>query len=327
MVIRNFVLFFILLLVGCSAPPTLPSPKINSTPFNTPSASTATLPRSTQTPEPSATVKPLVPHFSHIAVIVFENKEFSTVVGSRRMPNFNRLAEEYTLLTEHYAIRHPSLPNYLALIGGDTFGIDHTCVDCFINKINLPDLIEEAGYTWKTYQEHMPAPCYKQDTLRYYQKHNPFIYFDDIRLDQARCDRSVVPLDELDKDLASGNLPNFIFITPDICNDAHDCGIEVADAWLQPMVDKLLASPAFHQDGLIILTWDEGQGNHSCCGLSTGGGRVATVLISPLVKNGFQDDTPYTHYSLLRTISEAWGLPLLGHATDPQTNLITAPWK
>jgi phospholipase C len=278
-------------------------------------------------PTLSPTEKPPVPRFSHIAVIVFENKEFSTVIGSRKMPNFNRLAEEFTLLTQHYAIRHPSLPNYIAMISGDTFGIDRTCVDCFIDAPSLPDLIESAGLTWKTYQEHMPAPCHKQDTLRYFQKHNPFIYFDNIRLDQERCDQSVVPLEELDADLADGTLPNFIFITPDICNDAHDCGLDVADTWLQGWVDKLQANPEFASDGLIVLTWDEGQGDHSCCGLTTGGGRIATVLISPLAKNGFKDDTPYTHYSLLRTISEAWGLPLLGHAGDEETNLITAPWK
>ena len=281
----------------------------------------------TTTPAPSPTVKPPVPHFSHVAVIVFENKEFSTVIGSRKMPNFNRLAEKYSLLTQHYAIRHPSLPNYIAMIGGDTFGIDHTCVDCFIDAPSLPDLIEFAGLTWKTYQEHMPAPCHKQDTLRYFQKHNPFIYFDNIRLDQERCDRSVVPLEELDADLANSALPNFIFITPDICNDAHDCGLEVADAWLHDWVNKLQANPEFAEDGLIILTWDEGQGDHTCCELTTGGGRIATILISPLAKNGFKDDTPYTHYSLLRTISEAWGLPLLAHAGDEETNLITAPWK
>jgi len=79
---------------------------------------------------------------------------------------------------------------------------------------------------------------------------------------------------------------------------------------------------------LIILTWDEGQGNHSCCGLpAEAGGRVATVLISPLVKNGFQDDTPYTHYSLLKTIEAAWGLPYLGRAADENNAVITAPWK
>jgi hypothetical protein len=315
-----------ILMAGC-----VPAIAASPTPPETPSVQSVSTLTSRPTPTPSpfqtATPKPLVPRFSHIAVIVFENKEFSTVIGSRKMPNFNRLAKDYTLLSQHYAIRHPSLPNYIAMIGGDTFGIDHTCVDCFINASNLPDLIEAAGLTWKTYQEHMPAPCYKQDTLRYFQKHNPFIYFDNIRLDQARCEKSVMPLSELEKDLEYGDLPNFIFITPDICNDAHDCGLEVADAWLQPWVDKLMANPDFARDGLIVLTWDEGQGDHSCCGLTTGGGRIATVLISPLVRNGFEDATPYTHYSLLRMISESWGLSLLGHAADPETNLITAPWK
>ena len=76
-----------------------------------------------------------------------------------------------------------------------------------------------------------------------------------------------------------------------------------------------------------MLPWDEDQGDHSCCSLPTGGGRIATELISPLARNRIRDDTPYTHYSLLRTFSEAWGLPLLGHAADAETNLITAPWK
>ncbi len=317
---------FVILITGCVlSSAAIPTPPVLPTIHPTPTLYSK--PASTLSPAPIATLKPAVPRFSHIAVIVFENKEFSTVIGNKKMPNFNRLARQYTLLTQHYAIRHPSLPNYIAMIGGDTFGIDHTCVDCYINATSLPDLIEAAGLTWKTYQEHMPAPCFKQDTLRYFQKHNPFIYFDNIRLDQARCDSSVVPLTELEKDLENGELPNFIFITPDICNDAHDCGLEVADAWLQPWVDKLMAYPDFTRDGLIVLTWDEGQGDHSCCGLQTGGGRIATVLISPLVRNGFEDDTSYTHYSLLRMISESWSLPLLGHAADAETNLITAPWK
>ena len=323
--IFQFILLAVLLSACAVSQPVSPT----ITPAEMVSTEVLVLPSEELTTKPvsSPTEKPPVPRFSHIAVIVFENKEFSTVIGSRKMPNFNRLAEEFTLLTQHYAIRHPSLPNYIAMIGGDTFGIDHTCVDCFIDAPSLPDLIESAGLTWKTYQEHMPAPCHKQDTLRYFQKHNPFIYFDNIRLDQERCDQSVVPLEELDADLANSTLPNFIFITPDICNDAHDCGLEVADTWLQGWVDKLQANPEFAADGLIVLTWDEGQGDHSCCGLATGGGRIATVLISPLAKNGFKDDTPYTHYSLLKTISEAWGLPLLGHAGDEETNLVTAPWK
>jgi hypothetical protein len=94
-------------------------------------------------------------------------------------------------------------------------------------------------------------------------------------------------------------------------------------------MDKLY--PALEATGepyLIILTWDEGQGDHSCCGLpALAGGRVATVFISPQVRENFQDKSPYSHYSILKTISEAWGLPYLGHATDAETPLITAPWK
>jgi acid phosphatase len=251
------------------------------------------------------------------------------VIGSGKMGYFNLLANTYTLLTAHYATTHPSLPNYISLIGGDTFGITNNCEDCFINAPSLPDLIEQSGRTWKTYQDDMPAPCFVGSTLRYVQKHNPFIYFDPIRLDAARCARSIVPLTQLDGDIALNDLPNFIFITPDICYSGHDCDLDLADGWLKEQMDKLY--PALESSGepfLIILTWDEGQGDHSCCGLpELAGGRVATVFISPQVKENFQDDTPYSHYSILKTIAEAWSLPQLGHAADAETPLITAPWK
>ena len=305
--------------------PTTPQPF----PTFTPAIVTKEPPTSTPTLEPTLTPVPLVPNFSHIVIIIFENKEFGTVIGNSKMPYFNLLASTYTLLTQHYATTHPSLPNYLSLIGGDTFGITSDCEDCFVNAPSLPDLIEKSGRTWKTYQDDMPDPCFVGSTLRYAQKHNPFIYFDPIRLDKERCARSVVPLTQMDTDIAANALPNFIFITPDICYSAHDCSIDLADGWLKQQMDKLY--PALESSGepfLIILTWDEGQGNHSCCGLpELAGGRIATVLISPQVKPNFQDATPYSHYSILKTISEAWGLPKLGHAADVETPLITAPWK
>ena len=183
------------------------------------------------------------------------------MIGNGKMAYFNLLASTYTLLTEHYATTHPSLPNYISLIGGDTFGITSNCEDCFINAPSLPDLIEQSGRTWKTYQDDMPEPCFVGSTLRYVQKHNPFIYFDPIRLDAERCARSIVPLTQLDADIALNDLPNFIFITPDICYSAHDCALELADGWLKEQMDKLY--PALESSGepfLIILTWDEGQG-------------------------------------------------------------------
>lgn len=260
---------------------------------------------------------------------MFENKEFGSVIGNPLMPNYNRFAREYTLLTQYYAVTHPSLPNYIASIGGDTFGIASNCRDCFINAPSLPDLIEASGRTWKTYQEDMPSPCFLGDKRDYVQKHNPFVYFDPIRLDSARCERSVVPLTALQTDLETDSLPNFFFITPNLCNSAHDCSLDVTDAWLTNILAELI--PALDKEGsnyLLVLTWDEGQGDHSCCGLPLeAGGRIAVVLHSPLVKTGFEDPTPYTHYSLLKTISEAWGLPYLGHAAEDSHVLITAPWK
>jgi hypothetical protein len=276
----------------------------------------------------SPTPTPLVPPFPHIFVFILENKEFGTVIGQGRgMPNYNLWASEYTLLTEFYAIRHPSLPNYLALIGGDTFGVDTNCNGCYQDALTLPDLIEASGRSWKGYFEDMPEPCFAGDTHLYVQKHNPFMYFDSIRLDAARCQRSVVPLTQLNADLAANDLPDFALIVPNLCNDAHDCGVDVADTWLDHWVLPLMRTPAYAEGGLIVLTWDEGQGEHTCCGLTTGGGRIATILISPWVKRGFEDDTPYTHYSLLKTIAEAWGLPYLGHAADESNLLIVKPWE
>jgi len=273
--------------------------------------------------------KPPVPNFDHVVWIVFENKEFGSVIGNSQMPVFNKLAKDYTLLTQFYAVTHPSLPNYLAMIGGDTFGIQSNCNECFIDEPSLPDLIEASRRTWKTYQEDMPEPCFIGDTSDYAQKHNPFVYFDPIRLDTTRCEQNVVPLTALQTDILMGTLPNFMFITPNLCNSAHDCSLDVTDTWLANLLDQLV--PALDAQGanyLVVLTWDEGQGNHSCCGLpAEAGGRIAVVLLSPLVKNNFEDATPYTHYSLLKTMSSAWELPYLGHAAEDNNVLITAPWK
>jgi len=317
-----------LLLLSACAPFATPVPPTPSAAPTLPPVPTP-LPMDTSTPMPTPTQIPLVPNFEHVVIVIFENKEFGTVIGSQNMPYFNILAQTNTLLTQYYAVTHPSLPNYIALVSGDTQGITSDCEDCFVAAASLPDLIEQSGRTWKTYQQSMPSPCYVGSTLHYVQKHNPFIYFDPVRLDEARCTQSVVPLEQLDADLASGSLPNFAFITPNICYSAHDCALELSDAWLKTLLGRLIpALDATQEPYLVVLTWDEGQGSHSCCGLpSEAGGRIATILISPQAKPNFQDDTPYSHYSLLKTISAAWGLPYLGHAADDATTLITRPWR
>jgi len=315
--------FFIPLLVFGLLQACVSTPEVASTPVPAPTQT------ATEIPVPTATPEPLVPNFEHIVIIMFENKEFGTVIGNPLMSNYNKLAREYTLLTQYYAVRHPSLPNYIAIIGGDTFDITKNCHDCFVSASSLPDLIESSGRTWKTYQEDMPEPCFLGDKYPYVQKHNPFIYFDPIRLDALRCRRSVVPLTRLQTDIEFGLLPNYIFITPNLCNSSHDCPLDDSDEWLTELLGRLIpALDSTSKPYLLVMMFEEGQGDHSCCGLPLeAGGRVPVVLYSPLVKNGFEDSTPYTHYSLLKTISTAWGLQLLGHAADDNHVLITAPWK
>jgi hypothetical protein len=276
------------------------------------------------------TAKGNVPEFEYIVLVVFENKSFDSVIGNPDMPTFNRLADEYSLLTTYYGARNPSLPNYLALIGGDTFGIDSDCTDCSIDAPSLPDAIEASGRTWKTYQESMPEPCYLGDTELYKQKHNPFVYFDSIRQNHTRCVEKVVPLTALETDIQANSLPNFIFVTPDMCHDSHDCSLAVADRWLSDLHSIL--APALDATGepyLMVLMFEETRdGAPVCCGLpGPGGGHVPVVLYSPQARPSFEDPTPYTHYSLLKTISKAWNLPYLGHAADESIAIIAAPWK
>lgn len=284
----------------------------------------------TYTPVPE-TSSSSVPNFDHIVIVTFENREYHKVIGNLFMPTYNRYAGKYALLTQYFAVTHPSLPNYIAMIGGDTFEIDRNCKNCFIHAKSLPDLIEASGRTWKTYQEDMQTPCAlgNQDENEYVQKHNPFVYFNSIRLDKQRCASRVVPMKELYEDIEAGRLPNYIFVTPNMCNNAHNCSLYKTDTWLRKFLNNIL--PALEKDGanyLVVLNWDEGQDDGSCCGLPQyAGGRIPVVLISPLVKTHFRDATPYTHYSLLKTISKAWDLPYLGHAADTEQSLILAPWK
>lgn len=326
---HRYAIYPLLIFLAACAPARTALPTTGPLPAATFPLATPSRPTPTPALQQTSVSPARVPEFEHIVMVVFENREYETVIGNSRMPYFNILASAYTLLDQHYAVAHPSLPNYLALVSGDTQSITEDCEDCFVDAASLPDLMEGRGRTWKTYQEDMPAPCYQGSTALYAQKHNPFIYFNPIRLDEARCARSIVPLEQLDADILAGQLPNLIFVTPNLCHDAHDCELDQADVWLHDFMDTMV--PVLDLTGkpyLIVLTWDEGTTKEGCCGLpDSAGGRVPTVLVSPQVRNGFRDETPYTHYSILKTISEAWRLPYLGHAADSDTVLITAPWK
>lgn len=254
---------------------------------------------------------PLVPDYDHIAMIVMENETHTSIIGNSNAPFINFLAKQNVSADNYMALTNPSLPNYLALIGGDTFGVTTDCSNCYQSAENLVDRLEGKHLSWKAYMESMPTSCYTQIDYPYAVKHNPFIYFDDIRTNSIRC-LNVVPYDQLSKDLQSADTtPNFIWITPNMCHDMHDCSIKQGDNWLSREVPKLLNSPAFKtQKSLLILTWDEG---------NTANNRIPTILAGSDVKTATTSAVLYNHYSLLKTIETAWNLAPL---TDNDQNAL-----
>src|SRR5436309_9860760 len=128
-----------------------------------------------------AQARTAVPAFDHVVLIVFENKEESSVFGRRDAPTFNAMAKRYARLTRYYGVTHPSLPNYLALVSGTTAGITTDCTSCIVAARNLADTLESAGMTWKTYAQGLPRRGFTGASRgRYAKKHVPFLYFRDV---------------------------------------------------------------------------------------------------------------------------------------------------
>jgi len=269
--------------------------------------------------------------------VVEENHSIGQIIGSPQAPFLNRLAAKGTLLTSYFAITHPSLPNYLAMVSGGTQQITSDCGGCNLDAPNLVDQLEAAGVSWKAYMEDLPAPCSDAHMAgAYAKKHDPFMYFDSVRGDPSRCAK-VVPLDRLDADLAAGQLPRLVFVTPNLDHDMHGAGeggndaalIAAADRWLEGLYGKLAGSSAWREDTRLVVTWDEGHGTGAaggptgCCGGQATGGNVATIVAGPGVRPA-RDNATYSHYALLRSIETLLQLPLLGHAGDPATATIPA---
>lgn len=245
---------------------------------------------------------------AHVAVIVMENQGYGSVIGNRAAPFINRLARRYALARAAYAVAHPSLPNYLALTGGSTFGVDDDCGGCMVSADNLVTQLQAAGLSWKAYMENLPRPCFTGAAARdYANKHDPFLHYTQIARSPALCSR-VVPLMQLARDERSGRLPRFVWITPDLCHDMHDCSVSTGDRFLARLVPPLLR--ALGRRGVLFLTWDEGDDDRGCC-RAAHGGHVATIVAGPGARPGARLDTPTDHYSVLATIEAMLGLPRL----------------
>ncbi len=246
---------------------------------------------------------PSVPDFDHIVVIVLENHSYGQIIGNPAAPYLNSLATQYGVAQQYYALKHGSLPNYLALTGGNTV-VSNNCNDCFVSAPNLAvDRIESSGRTWKAYMESMPSACTLGDTDLYVQHHDPFVYYDDIRTVPSEC-ANVVPYTDFAQDFSDpSTTPNFAWITPNLCDDMHNCSVAAGDAWLQQNVSAILASPAFTtQNSLLAITFDEDDGS------AGNNNHIATVLAGPSVTQGLRSNVRYDHYSLLKTIETAWSL-------------------
>jgi len=246
-----------------------------------------------------------LPDFTHVVVVVFENKEATSIGGNPEAPTFNALGRRYATLTNYDAVAHPSLPNYLALVSGSTHGITSDCTGCLVRARSLADTLAAAGKTWKTYAEGLPYPGFTGGfDGRYAKKHDPFLYFRDVAGSRARR-RRVVPFPQLGRDLARHRLPDFSLLVPDLCDDMHDCSVATGDAWLKAHVVPLLRSPEL-RGGVVFVVFDEGTSD------TGGGGRVEALALGPTVRPGSRFTKPTNHYGLLRTIEDAWGLPRLG---------------
>ncbi len=239
--VPSVVLVSCLAVAACA--PQAPPPPPLATPSRAPASSA---PGTTASPSPSSPAIPV-----RVAVIVMENHGYSSVVG---LPYIRTIASTATALSDYHASGHPSLPNYLALTSGTTWGI----TDDGYHALPAQDIghqLTAAAVPWGAYMEGMGSDC-RQGNGEYAVKHDPFAYYG------GQCQPSVAPFSQLGADLASATPPRFIWITPNLCNDMHDCAPSVGDAWLQRTVPILLASPAM-SNGIVVITWDENEGGSS----------------------------------------------------------------
>ena len=240
--------------------------------------------------------------------------------------------------------------DFAGTVGPDGIAVGQGCVYPAAVK-TIGDQLETKGLTWKQYAEDMGTPCRHpalnahDDTQtarkndQYAARHNPFVYFHSI-IDRPICNTNVLDLGKLPADLASASsTPSYSFITPDLCSDGHDApcvdgrpgGLVSVNDFLKTWIPRITRSPAYLDGGLIIVNFDESEsGAEDCCGepmgpntpnnggltQGNGGGRTGAVLISPYIKAGSVNDTPYNHYSLLRSTEDLFGLSHLGYAAN-----------
>jgi len=252
--------------------------------------------------QPTALPSGGVPLFNHVFIVVEENTNYADVIGGTAMVYLDSLAGEYGLATQYYGDAHPSIGNYFMMTVGDTI-TDNDSYSSVVTADNIVRRLVAAGKTWKSYAEDLPSIGYTGGNVgNYARKHNVIALLSDVVNDPAQK-QNVVPFTQFAADLAAHALPNYAFIVPNLCNDAHDCSLGTADAWLRANIDPLIRSADFQRDGLLIIVFDEAGSDNA-----HGGGRVVWVAVSAKSKRAYQSTALYQHESTLRLSAEALGL-------------------
>jgi hypothetical protein len=236
--------------------------------------------------------------YDHVVWVVMENKAYSSIVGSSDAPYANQLARHCGSASQFFAETHPSLPNYIAMTSGSPQGIADNDPPSS-HPLSVPSIFSQLPGGWRSLQESMPSNCLLTNSGRYAVKHNPAAYYTNVR---TACASRDVPL---------ASTPNisarFTFVTPDLCNDMHDCSVATGDAWLSRFLGRVFASAEYSAGRTaVFVTWDEDDSSHS--------NQIATLVAAPSVVPGKISAANFDHYSLLRTTEEMLGLGLLGEA-------------
>jgi phosphatidylinositol-3-phosphatase len=242
-----------------------------------------------------------VPTPAHVVVVVEENRSQTNIIGNTSAPYINQLAANGAMMAQSFAEAHPSEPNYYALFAGSTLGVKDNL--CPVNAGNTPNLGSEllaAGYTFVGYAESLPAAGSTECKAgKYARKHVPWVSFSNIPGSYS------LPFSAFPPPSNYASLPTVAFVTPNLDDDMHDGSIAAGDTWLYRNLSQY-AAWAKANNSLLILTWDEDD--------NTSRNQIPTVIYGAGVKPGTYSE-PISHYNVLSTLEQMYGLPKLGYAT------------
>lgn len=289
-----------------------------------------------------------VPRYQHIAVLMDTDHDYGSILHNRFAPTINRLARQYGLASHYYTVADPDIANEMAMLAGRPFGVSDSVPywDAQLGRTSLLTQLGAAHRSWKEYAQGLPYPgylgdcfpvqCLETDSLYNQTQFNAVPDLSSVALHPAQA-RHMVPATELAADARQGRLPSFSFIDPSECADMHGgppwCEdssnadhqandnklVAAGDRYIGQVTREIMAGPQWRRgNNAIVITFTEGDTSAGCCDVRPGTGHVMTIVITSHGPRHLTDPTPFNHYSLLRTIEDAWHLPELGFTSDHQ---------